>query len=192
MRRRQFLAGLTATSVLGGVGMGAATGRHETLTNPQLYEQTPHDKALLFSVDGDERGSFGARATQAGDRVDIDTSFSHPEAWLVESIRVRVAMPVEDGPDPRIAVVVPPHGDSSPPPEITMTTVRGKPGTVIELADFDDLANETVPLGLAAVPRTTLGEEITLDVSIDLGSSDMFGTDYTLEGAFTVTPERRE
>jgi hypothetical protein len=186
MRRRTYLATIGGAGVLGVAGVGLArSGR--TLSDPETVSKSPRRRSLSFYVDGDELANFGADGGVDGDRIDVSTELWHREGTRVRSLRLRVAMPSPDGDSAAsVAVRSPVEGDSSPPPSLTLSSADDRPGTVIELSDFDDLADETIStLGLTVDPpagATTL----TLEVSIGLDDGGLFATEYTLEGTLQL------
>jgi hypothetical protein len=85
-----------------------------------------------------------------------------------------------------VAVVSPVEGDSSPPPELTLSTPADGPGTRIEVTDLDDLADETIStLGFIIIPPAN-ATTLTIDCTITLTGSGVLGSDYTLDGEFEL------
>lgn len=82
-----------------------------------------------------------------------------------------------------VAVVSPVDGDSSPPPSIALYTPDRALGTIIEITDLDDLANETIStLNLIVDPRGETATKLSIHVTIKLSESSVLGSDYTLDG----------
>jgi len=58
----------------------------------------------------------------------------------------------------QVAVVSPVEGDSSPPPSVALYTPDQVLGTIIEITDLDDLADETIStLTLIVIPGSENG-----------------------------------
>jgi hypothetical protein len=87
---------------------------------------------------------------------------------------------------PEVAVISPVEGDSSPPPELTLSTPADRPGTRIEVTDLDDLADETIStLGFLIIPPVN-ATTLTIDCTMRLTESGVLGSDYTLDGEFEL------
>jgi hypothetical protein len=82
-----------------------------------------------------------------------------------------------------VAVVSPVEGDSSPPPSISLYTPDRDLGTIIEITDLDDLADETIStLNLAVIPGTGTATELTVHATIGLSGGGILSRNYTLDG----------
>jgi len=159
------------------------TGR-ETLSDPTVNAESPGTKALVFTSNDTEVGHFGVDGSVTGDRIDLSTEIWHQEGTLVKSIKLRVWVPEIATESPaEVAVVSPVEGDSSPPPSVSFSTPRREPGTVIEIIDLDDLADETIStLNLIVIPSSDTATDLNIDVTIDLSGGSVFRSGYTLDG----------
>jgi hypothetical protein len=87
-----------------------------------------------------------------------------------------------------VGLVSPVEGDSSPPPEVTLSTPERGRGTVIEIGDLDDLRDETISTIALLVSSIAEGAtEIAIDVEIELTSGGVVGDSYTLEGRLDLS-----
>ncbi|WP_255681427.1 hypothetical protein [Natrinema sp. SYSU A 869] len=102
----------------------------------------------------------------------------------MKSIKLRVWMPeVATESSPKVALASPVEGDSSPPPSVALYTPDRALGTVIEIFDLDDLADETISiLNLLVKPVAETATKLTIHTTIELTSSDVLESDYTLNG----------
>lgn len=192
MNRRTYLAAVSAVGATSLAGCGAVRGR-ETLSNPTVTTESPGRKALIFTSNDTEVGHFGVDGDANSDRIDISTEIWHQEGTRVQSIELRLWMPETATDSPaEVAVVSPVEGDSSPPPSLSLSTPSRKPGTVIEITDLDDLADETIStLDLIVVPGSETATALNIDVTIDLPGDGVFSSRYTLEGELQLAyPER--
>ncbi len=188
MRRRAYLGTLGAATVCGAVGFGLVSAE-ETLSTPSVDADGPRRKALVFESDGTEVASFGAQGTVRGDRIDVETELWHRSDTLVERIELRVAMPAEDGGTATdVAVTSPLQGDSSPPPALTLSVPRDDPGTVLEVTDLDDLADETIStIGFVVTPRSEASGTLTVETRVALESTAVLASDYALHGSLDLS-----
>jgi len=192
VNRRTYLAAVSAVGATSLAGCGAVRGR-ETLSNPTVTTESPGRKALIFTSNDTEVGHFGVDGDANSDRIDISTEIWHQEGTRVQSIELRLWMPETATDSPaEVAVVSPVEGDSSPPPSLSLSTPSRKPGTVIEITDLDDLADETIStLDLIVVPGSETATALNIDVTIDLPGDGVFSSRYTLEGELQLAyPER--
>jgi hypothetical protein len=181
MRRREFVAALGAAGAAGVAGCGAV--RSDTaLSDPTVLEESPGRKSLEWTANGESVANFGADGSVSGGVVDLPTELSHREGTDVTRIELRAWMPdAETAAD--VAVVSPVEGDSSPPPAVALYTPDRALGTVIEITDLDDLADETIStLDLIVRPRGETATELTIDATIELTEGGALGSDYTLRG----------
>ncbi|MFA9418361.1 hypothetical protein [Natrinema sp. HArc-T2] len=89
---------------------------------------------------------------------------------------------------PKVAIASPVEGDSSPPPSVTLYTPDRALGTVIEVSDLNDLADETISiLNLLIKPVTETATKLTIHTTIELTSSGVLERDYTLNGELQLT-----
>ncbi|MFD1588439.1 hypothetical protein ACFR9U_15760 [Halorientalis brevis] len=87
-----------------------------------------------------------------------------------------------------VAVVSPVQGDSSPPPSVSLYTPARELGTVVEITDLDDLADETIStLDLIVIPGTDTATDLTIHATIDLSGGTAFSSDYTLAGELQLS-----
>jgi hypothetical protein len=181
VRRRELLTTLGAATAAGVAGCGALPG-DETLSDPTVVEDAPGRRTLVFAVDGDEVGHFGVDGRVAEGTVRMATELWHREGTRVRSVRLHLWVDPEDSAT-RIGLDAPLQGDSSPPPEVTLSTPERGRGVVIEISDLDDLADETIStIDLFVDPGADAATTVTVDCEIDLASTGTFGTDYTLAG----------
>lgn len=82
-----------------------------------------------------------------------------------------------------VAVSSPVEGDSSPPPSIALYTPDQDPGTIIEITDVDDLADETIStLDLIVIPGSEAATDLNIHATIELAAGGVLSSDYTLDG----------
>ena len=166
-------------------GCGSLAG-DTTLSDPTLITESDSRQSLSFTDDGEEIANFGADGTATGDRIDLDTELSHRSDTAIESVSLRLAMP-SDGSPGKVAVVSPVEGDSSPPPELTLSTPEDRRGTLVEVTDIDDLADETIStLSFVVVPGGESVTTLTIDCRISLTEGGVLGNDYTLDGGLEL------
>ena len=183
MRRRTCLAalGTAGASALAGCG----TVRSETaLSSPTVHTDSERRKSLQFAADGEEIGSIGADGAVSDGRIELSTEIWHREGTSVESIELHVWMPpAVEGSPAEVALASPVQGDSSPPPAITLSTSRDEPGAVIEIADLDDLADETIStIDLVVTPGYDRATALVIDSTIELDSTALLDGGYELDG----------
>ncbi|GAA0680636.1 hypothetical protein ACFQDG_06830 [Natronoarchaeum mannanilyticum] len=194
MRRRTCLAalGTAGASALAGCG----TVRSETaLSSPTVHADSESRKSLQFESGGEEIGSIGADGAVSNGRIDLSTEIWHREGTRVEAIELHVWMPpAPEGSPAEVALASPVQGDSSPPPDVTLSTDRDEPGAVIEIDDLDDLADETIStIDLVVTPRDDRATTLVIDSTIDLGSSSLLTGGYELDGQLELEfPELQE
>ncbi|MDT3435740.1 hypothetical protein KZ498_12860 [Haloarcula sp. 1CSR25-25] len=82
-----------------------------------------------------------------------------------------------------VAVVSPIEGDSSPPPSIALYTPEQALGTIIEITDLDDLADETIStINLIVIPGSEPATRLNIHTIIELSGGGPLSNDYTLDG----------
>ncbi|KAB7513669.1 hypothetical protein DMP03_11570 (plasmid) [Halosegnis rubeus] len=82
-----------------------------------------------------------------------------------------------------VAVVSPVEGDSSPPPSVALYTPDQALGTIIEITDLDDLADETIStLNLIVIPGSETATRLNIHTTIELSGGGTLSSDYTLDG----------
>ncbi|AFO57406.1 hypothetical protein NJ7G_2169 [Natrinema sp. J7-2] len=87
-----------------------------------------------------------------------------------------------------VALTSPVEGDSSPPPSVALYTPDRGLGTVIEISDLDDLADETISiLKLLVKPRAETATTLTIHATIELTGNGILEGDYTLDGDLQLT-----
>jgi hypothetical protein len=183
VRRRELVAALGTAGTVTVAGCGAIRSG-TTLSDPTGKSDGSGRRSLHFSSDGEEIGHFGVDGTVASDLIELRTEIWHRDETRVQSIELRVWMP-ETARDTsaEVAVVSPVEGDSSPPPNVRLSSPDRDLGTVIEIDDLDDLADETIStLELLVRPASETATELSIDCTIELTSSGLLGSDYTLDG----------
>lgn len=183
MNRRRYLAAVSTAGVAATAGCSAVTG-NQTLSDPTVNEDSPGRKAILFTANDAEVGHLGVDGSIDSDRIELSTEIWHQDGTRVKSIELRVWMPeiATDSPA-EVAVTSPVEGDSSPPPSISLYTPDRNPGTIIEITDLDDLADETIStLNLIVIPGSETATDLNIHATIDLSGSGVLSSDYTLDG----------
>jgi len=184
MNRRIALATFAAAGGATLAGCGSLGGT-TTLSDPTLITESDRRRSLTFTADGEEIANFGADGTADGGRIDVDTELSHSSDTTVDSISLGLAMPAA-GRAASVAVVSPVEGDSSPPPELTLSTPADGRGTLVEVTDLDDLADETVStLSFVVTPPET-ATTLTIDCEIELSDGGVVGGGYALDGSLEL------
>ncbi|GAA0533193.1 hypothetical protein ABNG02_09685 [Halorubrum ejinorense] len=183
MNRRTYLAAVSTASVAAAAGCSAVSDT-QTISEPTVDADSPGRKTLVFEADDGEVGHVGVDGTVDSGRIDLSTEIWHREGTRVSSIRLNVWTPdPATGSPARVAVVSPVEGDSSPPPSISLYTPDRRPGTVVEITDLDDLADETIStLGLVVIPAASEDTELRIRATVELTGSGVLGSDYTLDG----------
>ncbi len=183
MDRRRFLAALGGVGVVSTAGCSTLAG-DETLSDPTVDRESSGRQTLRFTSGDKEVGTFGADGRVSGDLIDLPTEIWHRDGTKVASIRLRAWMPETAGEFAAdVAVVSPVEGDSSPPPSVALYTPDRGYGTVVEVTDLDDLADETIStLALLVRPASETATTLNLDATIDLTGNGLLDTDYTLRG----------
>lgn len=183
MRRRAFLATVGAAGAAGTAGCGLARSE-TTLSEPTVRADSDARRSLHFATDGEEVGSLGVTGSVASGVIDLRTEIWHRQGTDVTAIALRVWMPdAEADSAVDVAVVSPVEGDGSPPPSLSLSSPRRDRGTVIEVTDLDDLADETIStLELLVRSRSETATTLAIDATIGLAAGGWLGTDYTLDG----------
>lgn len=183
MSRRAFLATVCSAGVAATAGCSALAGT-ETLSDPTVARESAGEAALIFTSDGEEVGHFGADGRVRSGRIDVSTEIWHRAGTSVNAIELRTWMSESATAAPAaVAVGSPVEGDSSPPPSVTLATPESGPGTVIEITDLDDLADETIStLDLIVVPRSETATDLNVRVTIELTGGGVLDSDYALDG----------
>ncbi|MFB6200767.1 MAG: hypothetical protein ABEI98_02035 [Halorhabdus sp.] len=165
MRRRTLLAAAGTTVIGGTAGCGALRSQRH-LSDPTHRSDGEGRGAIVFARDGEDVGHFGADGSVADGVVPIQTEIWHRDGTTVESV----------------------EGDSSPPPEIRLSTPDRAPGTRIDVTDLDDLADETIStLELIVRPWSETATTIAFDVTIGLAGGGLLGADYELDGQLDLS-----
>ncbi|WP_434529964.1 hypothetical protein ACODNH_00665 (plasmid) [Haloarcula sp. NS06] len=125
-------------------------------------------------------------------RIDLSTEIWHRDGTNVESIKLRVWMPETATEFPaEVAVVSPVEGDSSPPPSVALYTPDQALGTIIEITDLDDLADETIStLDLIVIPGSETATRLNIHTTIALSGSGTLSSDYSLDGELQLAYPR--
>jgi len=186
MNRRTYLAAVCAAGVTATAGCNTVSGT-QTLSDPTVNTESRGKKAIVFTSNEKEVGHLGVDGSVESDRIDLSTEIWHLEGTDVRSISLRLWMPEIATESPaEVAVVSPVEGDSSPPPSVSLYTPDRDLGTVVEITDLDDLADETIStLGLIVVPGSETATDLTIHATIEL-SGGALGSDYTLDGELQV------
>jgi hypothetical protein len=183
MNRRRYLAAVSTAGVVASAGCNAVTG-NQTLSDPTVNEDSPGRKAILFTANDAEVGHLGVDGSIISDRIELSTEIWHQDGTRVKSIKLRVWMPeiATDSPA-EVAVTSPVEGDSSPPPSISLYTPDRNPGTIIEITDLDDLADETIStLNLIIIPGSETATDLNIHATLELSGGGVLSSDYTLDG----------
>jgi len=184
MERRAYLAALGSGGLVAAAG---CTGGPTSLTaQPGNTDGPPQRGSLEFVANGSEIASFGVDGTVGADVIDLRTEFWHREETTVRSIELRLWTPDSDG-TTQVAVQSPVEGDSSPPPKLSLYTPDRSPGTVVEVTDLDDLADETIStLNFLVRPIYAGPTTLAVDATIDLVGGGWLGDAYDLSGELTL------
>lgn len=188
MNRRTYLTAACTAGVAATAGCSTVTG-DQYLSDPTVKEDSPGRKAIVFTADDAEVGHLGVDGGVESDRIDLSTEIWHRKGTRVESIRLRVWMPEIAAESPaEVAVISPVSGDSSPPPSISLYTPDRDLGTVVEITDLDDLADETIStLDLTVIPGSETATDLDIHATIELSGGGILGSDYTLDGELQLT-----
>jgi hypothetical protein len=186
MNRRAFLALAGSAGAVATAGC-SAPGQSQTLSDPTVQGESSKRKHLSFTANDEEIATVGVDGRVDDGVIELPFEIWHRDGTTVESITLRVWMPPRDAPA-EVAVVSPVSGDSSPPPELTLSLPDRKQGQRIEITDLDDLADETIStLQLLVRPGADTEPELFVDATVDLGTGDWFEGDYTLSGRLDLT-----
>ncbi len=183
MNRRTYLAAVCTAGVTATAGCGAVAGK-ETLSDPTVNKESPGRKTITFKSNDTEIGHFGVDGSVVSNRIELSTEIWHQEGTRVKSIKLRFWMPETATESPaEVAVVSPVEGDSSPPPSVSLYTPDRDPGTIIEISDLDDLADETIStLNLIVIPGSETATDLNIHATIELSGGSFLSSDYTLAG----------
>ncbi|WP_408957521.1 hypothetical protein [Natrinema sp. 74] len=183
MDRRWFLAAISSAGVATTVGC-SVVGGSKTLSEPTVHTESSGRRSLSFTSKGTEIGSLGVTGTVTSEGIDLETELWHRRDTAVRSITLEFWMPPR-GTDSgtAVAVVSPVEGDSSPPPSVSLSSPRHESGSIVEIDDLDDLADETInTLEFIVRPGSETATTLVIDGRIELASGAWFGSDYTLDG----------
>lgn len=188
MNRRTYLTAVGAAGIAATAGC-STIGGHQTLTSPSVNEDAPGRKVIIFTAGGREVGHFGVDGRVDASRIELSTEIWHRDGTRVESITLRLWMPEIATESPaKVAVTAPVEGDSSPPPSITLSSPERDVGSVIEITDLDDLADETIStLNLIVIPGANSATDLNIQATIELSSSGLLSREYTLDGVLQVS-----
>lgn len=183
MNRRTYLAAVCTAGATATAGCSVVAGE-QTLSDPTVNTESDGVKAIIFKLNGREVGHFGVDGSVESSRIDISTEIWHRDGTTVDSIKLKLWMPGIATESPaEVAVVSPVEGDSSPPPSVSLYTPDRGLGTIIEITDLDDLADETIStLELIVGPGTETATDLTIHATIELSSGGILRSDYTLDG----------
>jgi hypothetical protein len=146
-------------------------------------------KALIFTADNEEVGHLGVDGSVTSGRIDLSTEIWHQDGTNVDSITLNIWMPETATESPaEVAVISPVEGDSSPPPSVALYTPDQALGTIVEITDLDDLADETIStLNLIVLPSSDTATRLNIHTTIELSGDGTFSTDYTLDGELQLS-----
>jgi hypothetical protein len=183
MNRREYLTAVCSTGVVATAGCSSVAGQ-QTLSDPTVKTESDGRKALIFTSNDEEVGHFGVDGHVESDLISLSTEIWHQEGTNIQSITLRVWMPeTATETAAEVAVVSPVEGDSSPPPAVALYTPDQALGTVIEITDLDDLADETIStLNLLVNPRAETATKLNIHATIELSEDGVLGSDHTLDG----------
>lgn len=183
MNRRRYLAAVSTAGVAATAGCSAVAG-NQTLSDPTVNEDSPGRKAIIFTANDAEVGHLGVDGSVESNRIDLSTEIWHQDGTRVKSIKLRLWMPEVATESPaEVAVTSPVEGDSSPPPSISLYTPDRDLGTIIEITDLDDLADETIStLDLIVIPGSETARDLNIHATIELSGGGVLSSDYTLDG----------
>lgn len=187
MKRRAYLTAICSTGVITMADCSTVAGG-QTLSEPTVKNDADGRRALIFTQEDEEIGHFGVDGHVESGLIDLSTEIWHRDGTDVEAITLRLWMPqiAQESPA-EVAVVSPVEGDSSPPPSVTLYTPERELGTVIEITDLDDLADETIStLNVLVKPGSKTATALTIHATIELTDSGLLGSDYTLDGRLQV------
>ena len=156
----------------------------QTLSEPTVESESSGRRSLIFTADDTEVGKFGVDGSVESNWINLSTEIWHRKGTNVKSIQLRVWMPQpETDSVAEVAVASPVEGDSSPPPSVALYTPDQALGTIIEITDLDDLADETIStLDLTVEPGSEAATTLMILATIELTGGGIFGTDYALDG----------
>jgi hypothetical protein len=183
VNRRGYLTAVCSAGVVATAGCSSLAG-DQTLSEPTVNTESDGRKALIFTSNDEEVGHFGVDGNVESNLITLSTEIWHQEGTSVQSIKLRIWMPETATETPaEVAVVSPVEGDSSPPPSVALYTPDQALGTIIEITDLDDLADETIStLHLLVNPRAETATTLNIHATIELSESGVLGSDYTLDG----------
>ncbi|MEF8784707.1 MAG: hypothetical protein V5A45_02150 [Haloarculaceae archaeon] len=183
MDRRAYLTTICSAGAVATAGCGTVAGK-QTLSEPTVRTESDGRKALIFTADDSEVGHFGVDGNVDSNRIDLSTEIWHREGTEVHAIKLRVWMPeLATESTAEVAVVSPVEGDSSPPPSVALYTPNRALGTVVEVTDLDDLADETIStLDLTVKPGAETATVLKIHAAIELTGGGVLSSDYLLDG----------
>lgn len=189
MNRRVYLA--LAGTVVGGSAIGyASLDRSHSYTDPSVEQDPGGSKYLTWSDDGEALATLGVGGSVTAGTITSTVSVSHHDrpGTHLTSISLRIWMPeTEPGNGPEISVVGPLQGDiGSEPPEISLYRSRDRPGTIVEVDDFDDLKDETVNIRFNATPQSEIATTLAFDPTVELEGTGFVHRNHTLKGTMEV------
>ncbi|WP_241432058.1 hypothetical protein [Natrinema altunense] len=192
VNRREYLAAACSTGVIATAGC-SAIGDEQTLSDPTVHGDSSGRKTLVFTTTDGDIGKFGASSYVSSGVIDVPIEIWHREGTAVKAIKLRVWMPEVARESPaEVALTSPVEGDSSSPPSVALYTPDRGPGTVIEISDLDDLADETISiLKLLVKPTAETATTLTIHATIGLTSSGILEDDYALDGDLQLTYSER-
>jgi hypothetical protein len=191
VNRRTYLASVCAAGVAATAGCSTISG-NKSLSKPTINTESSGRKALIFTENDEEVGHSGVDGSVTSGRIDLSTEIWHRDGTNVESIKLRVWMPETATEFPaEVAVVSPVEGDSSPPPSVALYTPDQALGTIIEITDLDDLADETIStLDLIVIPGSETATRLNIHTTIALSGSGTLSSDYSLDGELQLAYPR--
>lgn len=182
MHRRAYLAAAATAATAAAAGCTGLLGdRHP---DASVRADDPGRKTLVFGPDDDPLANLGADGAVSHGVLSLTTSIAHRDGTRLTDVALRLWTPDADTPA-RVALRSPVEGDSSPPPQITLSTPDDRPGQRIHVTDLDDLADETI-YPLAFLVRTRGATTLALHATIGLDTGGIPDRHATLDGALRL------
>ncbi|UDF60580.1 hypothetical protein [Halobacterium sp. BOL4-2] len=188
MNRRKYITAACGASIATIAGCSKLAGK-KTLSDPKIDPGPGGGTTMTFTDNNSEIAHLSVSKRVSPDRAHLPMEIWHRQGTKIKSIKLRVWMPEIATEFPaKVAVVSPVEGDSSPPPSLSLYTPERLPGTNIEVSDLDDLSDETIStLNLIIIPNSEKAVDIKIHGTIELSSSNILGSSYTLDGEMKLS-----